>query len=363
MNSSTTPHDQTLQRLPMYRLGLLSEADEEGCRLHLEACEACRAALGFMEDKEDAETGDASAAAEDTIHIPASILARWPSESARLRGAERSIYREHLASCATCTGALRMLGHPPALPVVPELEAAAPQWARIANAPALDSAFEPRPAQPRPVVGGRRFFSSRSTRTILAILAPVAAVIALIAVNPQLLRRPAEQPSVANQPPVEIPAPAPSPGETPPTASEPSNGAAGSSAIRIMAANQAEAIPELLASRSSDLVAMTVEDSLRGRVVAAAAGEFGARLEIPASLEGAASEEAIRAELLAPDDALIARGSFRVAELFPRKTLFVTLGPEARAGIYRLRLLSPAPGSGVATDTLVARYFIQPVHR
>jgi len=168
---------------------------------------------------------------------------------------------------------------------------------------------------------------------------------------------------MANQPPIESQVPAPSPGETPPTASAPSNGAAGSSAIRVLTSNHVEAIPELLASRGPDLLAMTAEDSLRGRVAAAAAGEFGARLEIPASLEGAASDEAIRAELLAPDHALIAHGSFRVAELFPRKTLFVTLGPEARAGVYSLRLLSPAAGLGEAPDTLVARYFIQPVHR
>jgi hypothetical protein len=159
------------------------------------------------------------------------------------------------------------------------------------------------------------------------------------------------------------PAPAPSTGEIPPPTSEPLKGAIGSNAIRVMAASPAEAIPELLASRGADLLAMTTEDSLRGRVAAAAAGEFGARLEIPTSLEGADSDVAIRAELLAPDHALIARGAFRVAELFPGKTLFVTLGPEARAGVYTLRLLSTSAGPGEAPDTMVARYFIQPVHR
>lgn len=386
MNPSTTPHDQTLQRLPMYRLGLLSESDEAGCRLHLETCEACRAALAFMEDRDDEQADDGPAAADDTIHIPASILARWPAESARLRGAERSLYREHLASCATCAGALRILGHAPELTIVPELEAATPQWARIADAPAPESGFGARPAQSRPVVDGRRFFSGRSTRRLfglltpmaaagaIAVLAPVAAVMTLVAVNPHFLRGPADQPFVASRPQpgnhLESPSPATPPaGTSQPPAAEPNGaparGTGGS--IQVIAANRAEAIPELLASRgatgATDLLAMTVDDSLRGRVAASPAGEFAARLEIPASLEGAASDETVQAELSAPGHAVVARGSFRVAGLFPRKALFVTLGQDAEAGIYSLRLLSPGDGPGAEPDTLVTHYFIQPIHR
>jgi len=367
MAPGANTHLQIQQRLPMYGLGLLSESEEATCRQHLETCEACRAALEFIDDSDDVEAGDPQAITDDLIHIPDAILARWPAESARLQGAERALYREHLSSCATCAGALRVLGHAQALPIVPELESAAPPWLGIAKDPEPDLQIAER--QPQPQARRSRVMTGRFRGRILGVLASAAAVIASVALNPQLFWRLANQPVIASRPPTEGPSPVTPPVETPPVAAgktpqEPLASTRGS--IQIIAMGRSEAIPELLASRgssgSTDLFTMTADDSLRGRVTASTADGLAARLEIPAALEGAASDATIRAELLGPNETIVAGDSFRVAELFPRKTLLVRLEKDARSGIYTLRLLSPGAGAGDEPDTLVAHYFIRPVH-
>ncbi|MEP6995766.1 MAG: hypothetical protein ABI968_14685 [Acidobacteriota bacterium] len=71
----------------------------------------------------------------------------------------------------------------------------------------------------------------------------------------------------------------------------------------------------------------------------------------------------IRATLFAPDQTIVARGAFRVDDLFPQKTLSIALRSNAGPGIYRLRLVPAATQPGGVRDTLVARYFIRPYKR
>ena len=172
---ASVPHDWARAHLVRWRAGLLSEEDEARLTDHLRACEACA----------KLEPVERSAASDGGRHLPASVLAQWSQARTTLRGLERALARRHLERCAECRQDLELLGHAPALEVIPDLETTTLDQAAVSQ-PAP-------PAAPRHairVVRDDAGFRGRRLRdralVAWASLATAAAAIAIVV----LVRRP-----------------------------------------------------------------------------------------------------------------------------------------------------------------------------
>lgn len=129
-------HAWARARLPLYATGLLLEDETARVASHVASCEECaqyvhelRAGIDVRDDSPN--------------HVPDGVLARWEVARGELRGFERAMVREHLASCRECAGALRMMGHEPLLAEVPELELAPDR--RPDTRPASETGTRPGP--------------------------------------------------------------------------------------------------------------------------------------------------------------------------------------------------------------------------
>lgn len=102
-------------RLDAHAFGLLDDAEESRFQVHAASCAECGDALKSY-------AANAQRPAPSQVHIPAGILARWDRARKRLRGLQRRMVREHLASCAECRQDLEAVGFRPVLEAEPELE-------------------------------------------------------------------------------------------------------------------------------------------------------------------------------------------------------------------------------------------------
>ena len=98
-------------RLHAYHAGLLSELELGRFRTIADRNTECARLLREFED----ESGSDSRSLE--IHIPSSILGRWPQAQEQLIGLERRLYAQHLEQCEECRAALELLGYPAELEI------------------------------------------------------------------------------------------------------------------------------------------------------------------------------------------------------------------------------------------------------
>jgi hypothetical protein len=172
---SADPHAWARAALLRRRVGLLSEVEESRLSEHLRGCEAC----ATLEPREPSPGLDAGR------HLPAGLVAQWPSARATLRGLERALVRGHLERCASCRQDLELLGHTPMLDVVPELES--PVLDRLAETPLAPPPIPShviRVVREGDAVRGRRLWNR--ALVAWASVATAAAAIAIVA----LVRRP-----------------------------------------------------------------------------------------------------------------------------------------------------------------------------
>jgi hypothetical protein len=142
--SETTPtpsvHDWFRARMAPQAFGLLDDAEEVRFLGHARECPDCDEAMKVFARDNREELRSAG-------HVPARMLARWDRARTRLRGLARRAVRAHLESCEACRQDLTLLGHTPALEVIPELEsdddAMAPRAVRLAEGTATRPAARP----------------------------------------------------------------------------------------------------------------------------------------------------------------------------------------------------------------------------
>lgn len=130
-------------RLVAQRAGLLDEDAAQRFRALLESSAECR----------DLYQSYGEEAPEDLEgHVPAAVLARWPSARAELRGLERTLVGRHLESCEECRQDLQALGFEPVLEVVPSREGRQEDRKDVpSRAPAPEPAAESPPPPARAV--------------------------------------------------------------------------------------------------------------------------------------------------------------------------------------------------------------------
>lgn len=102
-------HDEHVwcrERLLTHVLGLLDEQTESRIERHLASCPNCPSDLAQLQELR----GDAGEASADRGHIPAAMIARWDRTSKLLSGAEGELVRQHLERCPSCRNDIETLG-------------------------------------------------------------------------------------------------------------------------------------------------------------------------------------------------------------------------------------------------------------
>src|SRR5512144_2345516 len=167
-------HHWVRRRLAAWRATVLDDAEAARVADHLAACAECRAAADAYAEPPAGGAG---------MHVPASLIAAWPSAQRTLRGLERTLVRRHLERCAECRQDLESLGFEPRLEFVAAWESEA-SLESVAPAPRSGQAPGASPGATRVIrieTGSARARLRDRALIAWASVASAAAVLLLVA--------------------------------------------------------------------------------------------------------------------------------------------------------------------------------------